>query len=147
MSYYSYIRTKSPISEDYFKADERIVFDNDQMTLYINEDNIKLNLSKLDEEKADYPYSYTFDYSEFYLFDEIKSCHYQSLINETLKLFENLKLVNNEVILETIWEGSLSKNPHKSSKQIIDYALLNVNVVDAFYSLEDFDYRSLKVNY
>lgn len=77
MRYYSYIRTKSPISEDYFKADERIVVDNDQMTLYINEDNIRLNLSKLDEEKADYPYSYAFDYSEFYLFDEIKSPHFR----------------------------------------------------------------------
>lgn len=62
-------------------------------------------------------------------------------------MFENLKLVNNEVILETIWEGNPSKKPYKSSKQTIDYALLNTKVVDAFYSLEDFDYRSLKVSY
>lgn len=146
MSYYSYIRTESKLSEHYFD-DKRIVIDGDKMTLYINADNVKLHLSLIDDHKSDYAYSYSFDYDEFYMLDDEKHSLKSQLVAETLKLIASAKVSNNKMLIETIWEGKPVGKKFRSSRNVINYELINESIVEAFYSLEDFDYRSLEIVY
>ncbi len=109
-------------------------------------DNIEISYESFPDPKSQFKYNYIMYFEEFDLFHHYKSKSHQRLIFQITNLITSLNQNGNKVILETIWD-SKSVDGHSSYRQIVDYSKLNETMFSLFFSLEDFDYRSIEIIY